>query len=106
MGLFKNIFGAGKTSNSHPNNGITVYKGSFTKQDGSLRTMRYVPFDTLVNRQIMSPRASSRNLKEGQELVWDVENREIRIFNRSTLQGSISTESPIPVDEFKTRYMG
>jgi len=66
----------------------TVHTGTFTKADGSQRTMRFVRFSDIPSsyRGDSSPR-SNGNI----ETVWDVEAKGYRTFNNGTIVGSISS---------------
>ena len=50
-----------------------TYIGTFTKQDGTTRTMLF--------KKILNPIKESKN---GKETVWDVEKQCFRVFNHNT----------------------
>tara|TARA_R100000008_G_C3454133_1_gene100890 strand:+ start:173 stop:460 length:288 start_codon:yes stop_codon:yes gene_type:complete len=66
---------------------VVFYKGTFTKSNGSDRTMYFVRSKDLPNTFIESNTTNSgrkRNLSEGLETVWDLENQGWRTFNWTT----------------------
>jgi len=75
---------------------ITGYNGTFIKKDGEERTMFFakpseLSDDTLEDifgddRPDLSP---SRNLAEGQELVFDIQKHDWRVFNTKTQVGEL-----------------
>lgn len=66
---------------------MKLYTGTFTKKSGEERTMRFVRLPDLPE-QFLSEQVSGngavRNLADGLELVWDVENSGFRVFNWNT----------------------
>jgi hypothetical protein len=68
----------------------TVHTGTFTKADGSKRTMRFVRWGDIPSSFKGNP--SDLNVKKGSlETVYDVEAKGYRSFNNGTMVGSIST---------------
>ena len=75
-------------------NNYVVYTGTFTKQDGTQRTMRFVrsrdlPQSVFTETQRQN---SNRNLKEGYEIVFDIERNGFRAFNWNTTQGEVVSQ--------------
>ena len=72
------------------NNAIntTVHTGTFTKADGSQRTMRFVRFSDIPSsyRGDSSPRSNGSI-----ETVYDVDAKGYRTFNNSTVVGSLTS---------------
>ncbi len=70
----------------------TVHTGTFTKADGSQRTMRFVRFSDIPSsyRGDKSPRVT-----EHIETVYDVDAKGYRTFNNSTVVGSISSTKEV-----------
>jgi len=70
----------------------TVHTGTFTKADGSKRTMRFVRFSDIPSsyRGDRSPR-SNGNI----ETVYDVDAKGYRTFNNGTVVGSISSSKEV-----------
>lgn len=71
---------------------MKVYKGTFKKQDQSLREMTFskledLPEDFLEEKIIGS--GASKTLKTGMELVWDLESDNFRVFNWNTVVGNV-----------------
>ena len=66
----------------------TVHTGTFTKADGSQRTMRFVRFSDIPSsyRGDKAPRSNGHI-----ETVYDVDAQGYRTFNNSTVVGSISS---------------
>ncbi len=66
----------------------TVHTGTFTKADGSQRTMRFVKWNDIPS----SYRGSSTSRHSGDsETVYDVDAKGYRTFNNTTIVGSISS---------------
>lgn len=66
--------------------------GSFLKKDGSLRTMKFVKINDLPDTFIKDKLKGSerkRNLSEGMETVWDLENQNFRVFNWEKVVGEV-----------------
>ena len=70
----------------------TVHTGTFTKADGSQRTMRFVRFSDIPAsyRGDKSPR-SNGNI----ETVYDVDAKGYRTFNNDTIVGSLSSSKEV-----------
>ena len=67
-----------------------VYTGTYTKQDGTQRTMEFVrtadlPTDLFADFE----RNPKRKMREGYEIVYDVERMGFRAFNWNTVQGDV-----------------
>lgn len=68
------------------------YKGTFKKKDGSLRHMRFLLLKDLPSEFVASKikgGGSRHALTEGMELVWDIDEDGLRIFNRNTVLDTI-----------------
>jgi hypothetical protein len=74
----------------------TAYKITFTKKDGSLRTMVFCEVKDLptelINSRIKNS-GVSRVLQDGNRVVYDLEARDFRIINEKTMIGQIETIS-------------
>ena len=70
----------------------TVHTGTFTKADGSQRTMRFVRFSDIPAsyRGDKAPR-SNGNI----ETVYDVDAQGYRTFNNGTIVGSLSSSKEV-----------
>ena len=67
-----------------------VYTGTFTKQDGTTRTMRFIRSRDVPQTQFKNPASTmNRKLREGYEVVYDIERRGFRAFNWNTVQGEV-----------------
>lgn len=66
----------------------TGYVGIFRKADNSLRRMRFVRVADLPLNRVPARKTDKapRSLKEGTELVWDLDMEGYRSFNFSTLE--------------------
>ena len=75
---------------------MKMYTGTFTKKSGEERTMRFVRLNDLpeqfLNEQV-SGTGTARNLSDGLELVWDVENNGFRVFNWNTVTTETNFEN-------------
>ena len=75
---------------------MKMYTGTFTKKSGDERTMTFVRLNDLpeqfLNEQV-SGTGTARNLADGLELVWDVENSGFRVFNWNTTTTETSYEN-------------
>ena len=70
---------------------IDVYLGTFVKKDGSERTMKFVKFKDLP-REFLSNKikgTGKSNLKEGFEVVYDIDQRDFRVFNHNAVIGDL-----------------
>ena len=66
---------------------MKAYIGSFKKKDGSVRHMRYIPLKELPQEFLASKikgAGQKHLLTEGMELVWDIDEKALRIFNHNT----------------------
>ena len=70
----------------------TVNTGTFTKADGSERTMRFVRFNDIPSdfRGDKSPRSFG-----DAETVYDVEAKGYRVFNNTTVIGEVSSTEEV-----------
>ena len=71
---------------------MTGYKAIFVKKDGSPREIRFVRTDDMPENWFASHvkgTGKKRVLKEGMELVWDIDCEGFRVFNWDTVQGDI-----------------
>jgi hypothetical protein len=67
-----------------------VHTGTFTKNDGSERTMRFVKWTDIPTSYKGNP--DSLKLKSGVvETVYDVDAKGYRSFNNGTVVGSVSS---------------
>ena len=68
----------------------TVHTGTFTKADGSKRTMRFVKWTDIPSSYRGNP--TNINKQSGTvETVYDVDAKGYRSFNNGTMIGSISS---------------
>jgi len=69
-----------------------TYKATYRKNDGTLRTMIFVKLSDMPQKMmdsLIKGTGKQRVLNEGQELVYDVEKRGLRLFNYSTTIGEV-----------------
>ena len=74
-------------------NNYVVYTVPITKQDGTQRTMEFVrtqdlPTDLFADFE----RNPKRRMREGYELVFDVQRMGFRAFNWNTIQGEVRSQ--------------
>jgi len=66
---------------------MKIYKGRFKKKDGTEREMTFAKIQDIVqiNEDFIASKiigsGTDRSYKPGQELVWDLEVDDFRIFN-------------------------
>ena len=78
--------------------------GIFKKKDGSLRTMRFVELGDLPEGFFISQTKGTgkkTNLTEGSNLVWDLDKKGFRVFNKSTIVGEIKAFNIESLDHFE-----
>lgn len=71
---------------------MKAYKGSFKKRNGELRKMLFAKLDDLPEsflEQKIIGSGVAKNYPEGMQLVWDLEEDNFRVFNWSTVEGSV-----------------
>jgi hypothetical protein len=71
-------------------------KGTFKKKDGSLRTMLFCEVQDLPKEFIeerIKGNNVNRRLSDGSRVVYDLEARDFRIFNQTTVVGEIEQVS-------------
>ena len=70
---------------------FTQYTGTFTKTDGSKRTMNYIQVSDLPSSKFSE---SQRKETSGDmRTVWDTDKHSFRTFNRSRIVGSVNSKS-------------
>jgi len=68
------------------------FTGTFLKKDGSSRTMSFVKVSDLPEAFFQGKvkgTGKPRTLAEGSEMVYDLDAKELRIFNHNTVVGNI-----------------
>ena len=86
---------------------ITTEVRSFIKKNGDEREMHFIKLDKLPEEFLKEQLKGSdkkRNLKEGLELVWDLENKGFRVFNWNTDTG-IAYSRVMPVSVLFEKYL-
>jgi len=71
---------------------MTGYSATYTKNDGSERVIRFVRTADMSEAWFskhVKGTGKKRTLKEGLELVWDIDNAGFRTFNWNTVQGEV-----------------
>jgi hypothetical protein len=68
---------------------MRAYEGTFIKRSGEVRTLKFAKINDLPKDFLPEAKGESRALREGMELVWDIENNSYRIFNYSTMVGKL-----------------
>jgi hypothetical protein len=66
---------------------MTAYKGTFIKKDGQRRTMRFVRVKDLPKNLLEGKFTTGKKhaLNEGSELVWDIDEKDFRVFNHKMM---------------------
>lgn len=86
---------------------MKIYKGTFKKKNGDVRDMVFAKIHDIVkiNEDFIAAKivgdGSAKTYKPGQELVWDLEVDDFRIFNWE--KASNISEGYISDDLFKGR---
>lgn len=70
---------------------MKAYRGTFKKKDGSNRTMSFLLIRDLPTEFVAARvKGTQRHtLNEGMELVWDIDEKAFRVFNRTTVVDTI-----------------
>ena len=82
---------------------MLVYTGTFTKADGSARTMHFARLadlpDSFLEARVKGgevsearAKAKAKMLAEGKETVWDLEANNFRVFNWNTTVDDVCEE--------------
>lgn len=75
---------------------MKAYEGVFKKKSGESRKMLFskikdLPSDFVASK--ITGAGSERKYPEGMELVWDLEENNFRVFNWSTVEGTVQEKS-------------
>ena len=71
----------------------TQYTGTFTKADGSTRTMSFIKTSDLPQSHFSSNQRKKQLSRDGKtEVVYDTQLRSFRRFNHSTQVGQLSEQ--------------
>jgi len=75
-------------------NTYTQYTGTFTKADGSLRTMSFIKTQDLPNSHFSEGQIKGNRSRDGKTVVvYDTNLRDFRRFNESTQVGTLKSQS-------------
>ena len=83
---------------------MKAHLGTYLKKDGTLRTMRFVRISDLPEDFLSSKLKGSgkpRQLVEGHQLVWDLDNQGFRIFNQKTIVGEVEEFNIKNIEDFE-----
>jgi hypothetical protein len=69
---------------------VTIYTGTFTKQNGDKRTMNFIRQTDLPSSMVNSNTINEMQKKTGNEVVYDTDKRQFRQFNWNTVHGQIA----------------
>lgn len=72
---------------------LRAFKASFKKKNGTTRSMNFVKLQDLPEAFLSSKikdGSKKRDLTNGMELVWDLEQESFRIFNHNTVVGYVT----------------
>lgn len=66
---------------------MKAYKGTFIKKTGERRTMRFLKIKDLPQYLLEGKFTTGKKhkLTEGSELVWDIDEKDFRIFNHNMM---------------------
>lgn len=66
---------------------MKAYSGTFIKKNGERRKMRFVKISDLPSKFFEGKFTSGKKhlLTEGNELVWDIDQEDFRIFNHNMM---------------------
>ena len=78
-------FIGGNMSNSN----VTIFNGTFQKQNGERRTMRFIRRSDLPSSLVNEGTIRTMESKTGAEIVYDVDARGFRHFNWKTVEGQV-----------------
>ena len=80
---------------------INAYVGTFEKKTGEERSMRFVKITDLPEEFMASKTKGGRQrkLSEGNELVWDLDKKQFRVFNWNTVKGDVTQITNFRVDK-------
>lgn len=72
---------------------ITGYNGTFTKKNGESREMFFAHLKDLpeaaLDELVGGSSIGGRKLPDGMELVFDIKEHDLRVFNHNTLRGGL-----------------
>jgi hypothetical protein len=70
---------------------MTGYVATFQKKDGSMRTMKFLKLNDLPSEFLAGKvkGVQQHSLSEGMELVWDIDEKGFRVFNRNKVVDKI-----------------
>ena len=71
---------------------VTIYTGTFTKQNGENRTMSFIRQADLPSAMVNPHTINEMQRKSGSEIVYDTERKQFRQFNWNTIQGQVSSK--------------
>ena len=77
--------------NMNSNTTYRAYTGTFTKNNGHKRTMTFIKGIDVPTHIRGGSRTTT--LKEGQEVVYDVDAKGFRVFNWGTVQGQVTEKN-------------
>ena len=71
------------------NSNVTIFNGTFQKQNGERRTMRFIRRSDLPSSLVNEGTIRTMEQKTGAEIVYDVDARQFRHFNWKTVEGQV-----------------
>jgi len=72
------------------NSNVTIFNGTFQKQNGDRRTMRFIRRQDLPSSMVNEATIRTLEGKTGSEVVYDVDARAFRQFNWKTVEGDVT----------------
>ncbi len=73
----------------------TIHTATFTKQNGEKRTMNFVRLPDLPKEflsDVIKNSSNAKIMKEGNELVWDLDKNNFRVFNWNAVEGEVEKD--------------
>jgi len=75
------------------NSNVTIFNGTFRKQNGETRSMRFIRKSDLPASMVNEVIISNLESKTHSEVVYDIDKRGFRQFNWKTVEGDVSETS-------------
>ena len=72
-------------------NTYTQHTGTFTKTDGTSRTMNYIQVSDLPSSKFSE--SQRKELTGDMQTVWDTDKHSFRTFNRSRILASVNSKN-------------
>ena len=77
-------------SNTTTNTNVTIYNGTFRKNNGQNRNMSFIRRQDLPSSMVNEDKCKALETKTGSEVVFDTDIRKFRQFNWNTVEGEVT----------------